>query len=112
MYHIRRADNHEERSMYANTLTGFEAANIEAGYRAYHTGVPHEVYDDVADRVVNTFLPSAEPDKVPYSSAFGVTKALRGASVTHIIRRLELVIVAMSTFIVMLLLLLLTKHPH
>lgn len=110
MYHIRRADNFEEKSLYAGTIAGFEAASIEAGFRTYHTGIPHEVYDDVHERVVNTFLPSAQPDKVSYSSAFGVTKSISGTSVTRIIRRLELIIMVMSATTLMLLIALLRHH--
>lgn len=110
MYHIRRADNFEEKSLYAGTIAGFEAASIEAGFRTYHTGIPHEVYDDVHERVVNTFLPSAKPEKVSYSSAFSITKSLPGASVTRIIHRLELIVLVLATTTIMLLVALLGQH--
>lgn len=52
MYHIRREDNGDERSLHANTSEGLEAAIVEAGFRTAHSRATHEIYDDVQDRVV------------------------------------------------------------
>lgn len=53
MYHVRRADG-EERSMYADSLAGVEAAVNEAVFRTKHTGHDHVVYDDVQGKVIHT----------------------------------------------------------
>ncbi len=46
MYHIRRVDTKEERSLHQETIEGFSAAINESILRAAYTGVQHEVVDD------------------------------------------------------------------
>jgi hypothetical protein len=46
MYHIRRADNHDERSIHIENTVGFSNAVIEAIMRTSCTGVDHEIVDD------------------------------------------------------------------
>jgi len=46
MYHIRRADNHDERSIHMENEVGLKYAVQEASLRAKHTGVDHQIVDD------------------------------------------------------------------
>ncbi len=54
MYHIRRADSHEERSLHIENTLGFKRAVSEAYLRTHHTGVPHEIVDDNGKHVYTT----------------------------------------------------------
>jgi hypothetical protein len=45
MYHIRRADTHEERSLHMENEIGLQRAMQEAALRTVYTGVEHEVVD-------------------------------------------------------------------
>ena len=45
MYHIRRADTFEERSLHAEDTLGFQRAVIEALVRVSNTQVDHEILD-------------------------------------------------------------------
>lgn len=51
MYHIRRVDDHDERSLHMENETGFKAAMTEAIMRTHHSGDLHEVVDDNGKRV-------------------------------------------------------------
>ena len=46
MYHIRRADNHDERSIHVENPIGLSYAVEEASLRAKHTGIDHQIVDD------------------------------------------------------------------
>lgn len=46
VYHIRRADNHEERSIHKDDMEGLEMAIREACFRTYVKQIAHEVVDD------------------------------------------------------------------
>jgi hypothetical protein len=45
MYHIRRADTYEERSLHSEDKLGFQRAVIEALMRVSNTQVDHEILD-------------------------------------------------------------------
>ena len=46
MYHIKRADNHDESSIHMENEVGLDLAMQEAALRAKHTGIDHHIVDD------------------------------------------------------------------
>lgn len=46
MLHIRRSDNHDERSLHMENDVGLRTAIGEAVLRTHCTGVEHEIVDD------------------------------------------------------------------
>jgi len=46
MYHIRRSDDHDERSLHMENDMGLRMAIGEACLRTHCTGVEHEIVDD------------------------------------------------------------------
>lgn len=46
MYHVRRSDDHDERSLHIENTVGLNHAMIEATMRCTCTGAVHEVVDD------------------------------------------------------------------
>lgn len=61
MYHIRRADTKEERSIYAQTEDGLVFAKAEALMRAGQHMVAHEVCDD--NGIVIVTIPGLNPER-------------------------------------------------
>lgn len=59
MYHIRRADNHDERSLHMENDEGFANAMEEANLRAGHTNAAHQIVDDNG-RIAAIVHPAAE----------------------------------------------------
>ena len=68
VYHIRRVDNQEERSIHKDDMEGLEMALREACFRTLCTKVPHEVVDDSGKRV-HIVEPEPVPDVVEQDNA-------------------------------------------
>ena len=56
MYHIRRVDDHDERSLHMESDVGLRHAVSEAYLRTHHTGALHEIVNDNGELVYVTEL--------------------------------------------------------
>lgn len=62
MYHIRRADNHDERSLHIESTDGLLRATQEAMLRAEYTGVAYQIVDDNGNIICEVDCFSADND--------------------------------------------------
>ena len=73
MYHIRRKDNRDERSIHAENADGLRAAREEAILRTVRTRQAHEVVDDNGVELC-LVVPLEDPDEGP---GYGIIKPRR-----------------------------------